>query len=366
MPTPRPHIAFVVNGGPDSAMGIRARSLAAACGEAIRYAIAYREDSRLRSIGRFRRFLRDQRADVAYVLDMAYSGVLAAAGHRLRYGGRMIVDTGDAIAALARSSGMRGPVGVGLTAGLEQFGLRVADHIVVRGTHHAELLSRRGISATVIPDGVDVDEFAAGDGAAIRRELALEGRTVVGLVGSSVWSEKLGMCYGWDLVELLGLDRDVCGLIVGDGSGIERLRRRADELGVLGRLRFAGRVAYPQLPDYIAAMDICLSTQSNDVVGRVRTTGKLPLYLAAGRFVLASRVGEAARVLPEEMLVDYRGVKDPAYPARLAGRLARFRAAVERARYADSMRSLARCHFAYPVLAEKLVNCVRRVIGTTR
>jgi hypothetical protein len=51
-------------------------------------------------------------------------------------------------------------------------------------------------------------------------------------------------------------------------------------------------------------MDICLSTQTNDVVGWVRTTGKLPLYLAAGRYVLASRVGEAARVLPEEMLVD--------------------------------------------------------------
>ena len=32
----------------------------------------------------------------------------------------------------------------------------------------------------------------------------------------------------------------------------------------------------------------------------------MPLYLAAGRFVLASRVGEAARVLPPEMLVEFR------------------------------------------------------------
>jgi hypothetical protein len=32
--------------------------------------------------------------------------------------------------------------------------------------------------------------------------------------------------------------------------------------------------------------------------------------LAAGCFVLASRVGEAARILPTEMLVDYYGKED--------------------------------------------------------
>ena len=73
-------------------------------------------------------------------------------------------------------------------------------------------------------------------------------------------------------------------------------------------MEFAGQVPYAELPGWLHRMDICLSTQTNDVVGWVRTTGKLPLYLAAGRFVLASRVGEAARVLPEEMLVDGEGI----------------------------------------------------------
>ena len=69
-----------------------------------------------------------------------------------------------------------------------------------------------------------------------------------------------------------------------------------------------------------AAIDVCLSTQTNDVIGNVRTTGKLPLYLAAGRFVLASRVGEAARVLPPRCWSIPRRL-DPDYPAKLAERV---------------------------------------------
>src|SRR6185295_17446502 len=87
------------------------------------------------------------------------------------------------------------------------------------------------------------------------------------------------------------------------------------------RITFLDYVPYDQLPRYLNLIDVCLSTQTNDVVGRVRTTGKLPLYMAAGRYVLASRVGEASLVLNEDMLVEYEGVKDTAYPQRLADRV---------------------------------------------
>ena len=75
---------------------------------------------------------------------------------------------------------------------------------------------------------------------------------------------------------------------------------------------FAGRRPLTELPALLAACDICLSTQTNDVPGNVRTTGKLPLYLACGRYILASNVGEAARVLPPEMLVPYDEQTPPA------------------------------------------------------
>ena len=162
----------------------------------------------------------------------------------------------------------------------------------------------------------NLDAFSPRDGSAMRRALGLGDGLVVGLVGSSVWSPSLGIAYGWDLIEMLALVRDlpVRGLLVGDGSGIGHLRERARVLGVEDRIVFAGRRPLAELPEILSACDVCLSTQTNDIPGNVRTTGKLPLYLACGRYVLASRVGEAARVLPEEMLVPYEGTVDKRLP----------------------------------------------------
>jgi glycosyltransferase involved in cell wall biosynthesis len=106
---------------------------------------------------------------------------------------------------------------------------------------------------------------------------------------------------------------------VGDGDGLEDLQARARAHGVEDRIRFVGRVGSDEVDHYIAAMDVALSTQSNDAVGAVRTTGKLPLYLSCGAPVLATHVGEAIDLLaPLGWTVPYDGVVDPGYPARLA------------------------------------------------
>jgi len=290
------------------------------------------------------------------VVDMGVDAVTAALSHRARRRTGLVVDTGDAITALARSSGMRGPAGIAATWMLEQVALRAADRLVVRGTRHRELLGGMGLAATVVPDGVDLRLFRPADGGGVRRQWGLEGTFAVGLVGSSIWSPRLGLAYGWDLVEMLGLleDLPVRGVVVGSGSGIDRLVARARELGVQNRLVLAGRRPLSELPEWLAAFDVCLSTQTNDVPGQVRTTGKLPLYLACGRYILASRVGEAARILPPEMLVPYDGTVDRAYPARLADRVRRLLARPATLRAGARGVALAREHFDYDVLAPRV------------
>ena len=119
---------------------------------------------------------------------------------------------------------------------------------------------------------------------------------------------------------------------------------------------------YADLPGRLAGFDLCLSTQTNDVVGSVRTTGKLPLYLAAGRFVLATRVGEAARVLPPAMLVEYTGASDPDYPAKLAARVEALVAAGTDFGYRPECVALAREHFAYDRLAARVGRVLNRVL----
>ncbi len=345
-----PRIAFVVNGAPCSAMGHRARAFASRLQSEFAIQLLYRTGDKLSSLFQITKGLARCRPRLIYVFDMAWSGVGAGLIHRLRPGMRLVIDTGDAITELARSMG-RSRVGITLTYMLERVSLSGADCIVVRGSVHHELLRARRIRVEFIPDGVELDLFSPKD---ISRKFS--GELTIGLVGSSIWSERLKTCYGLELVETLRRlrRRPVRGVMIGSGSGIEVLQRYCQEHGLTDRIEFLGHVPYDQLPEQLARIDVCLSTQTNDLPGQVRTTGKLPLYLAAGKYILASRVGEAARILPEEMLVEYHGTSDPDYPARLAERLEVLCDHPEYlARGLDNV-ALARQHFDYDLLAERM------------
>jgi glycosyltransferase involved in cell wall biosynthesis len=358
-------VAFLVNGGFDHAMGHRARAFASRIGASCEVRVAYRSRRKVLGLVSFFAFLLKVRPHVVYVLDMAYSGVIAGAAYRLIARNRLVIDTGDAIYELARSMG-RGPLGLWLTGLLERFSYRIADRIVVRGSRHRLWLAERGIDAEVIPDGVETDAFRPRSEPELRRRHGLEGLITVGVLGSSIWSARLGMCYGWDLVEAIRLLREepVSGVVIGDGSGIPYLKERCRAYGISDRVAFLGHIPYQELPRYLSIIDVCLSTQTNDLPGQVRTTGKLPLYLAAGRYVLASRVGEAAMILDQAMLVDYEGVHDAAYPGRLAERI---RMLVQRPALlarGEANRETARRYFDYDGLALRvrgvIDGCLRR------
>jgi glycosyltransferase involved in cell wall biosynthesis len=345
----------VVNGEPGSAMGHRARAFAERLGGGYELRLLYRRGGKAAATARLLAALARFRPQVCYVLDIAASGVAAAGLYKHLTGARLVIDTGDAVTELARTLD-RGPLGVALTRCLERYALAVADRVVVRGTYHRDWLARRGVTAEVVPDGVETDLFAAAPEGEPRRRLGLDGVLTVGLLGSSVWSAKLGICYGWDLVELIRLlrDRPVAGVMVGGGSGIPVLQERCRRYGIADRVRFLGPIPYERLPGYLSLMDVCLSTQTNDLPGRVRTTGKLPLYLASGRFVLASKVGEAALVLPEEMLVEYQGTVDERYPGRLAERILPLLRDPARLARGRQQVAVARARFDYAVLAGKV------------
>ena len=353
-------IAFIISGDEESAMGYRARALAESLSGRYQIQFAYRTGNKLAALLRFSRFLFRTRPQVTYVFDMSYSGVLAGWCHRFCFRNRLIIETGDAIYELMRSTGNRGPVGLSLTRWLEGFSLRVADRIVVRGRRHQQHLAGQGVSSDVIQDGVDTAQFRELNVEQLRQHLGLGETLTVGLVGSSIWSEKLGLCYGWELVELLRLlpNEPVTGIIIGDGSGIPHLEARCREYGIEDRVLFLGRVLYNQLAPYLNLIDVCLSTQTNDLVGQVRTSGKLPLYLATGRYVLASDVGEASLILPPEMLVPYDGVQDWAYPQKLAERVRTILADRSKLAAGAGNLALAREHFEYTTLGKRLAEVI--------
>ncbi|MBI4468814.1 MAG: glycosyltransferase [Acidobacteria bacterium] len=352
-------VALVVNASAESPIGDRARQLARLLGGGLEPSFAFRGTGRAGSALRMLVRLRRIRPAVIYVFDMAVPGVAAASVYKLFSGCPLLIETGDEIHALAKSMGRRGAVALALTAALELWSLAIADGIVTRGLDHAAML-RGMVSGRVdcLPDGVDVDAFEVDPALDLRRRWAPNQELVVGLVGSLTWNRRMELCYGWDLVEALALlkTRAVRGVIIGDGDGRPSLERRCKELGVADAITFEGRVEFEQLPRYLSALDVCLSTQTNDEVGRARTTGKLPVYMAAGKFILATRVGEAARVLPEIMLLEFEGSHDPRYPERLAERIDTVLDERELLRLGEGNRLVARERFDYRRIAPRLEN----------
>jgi glycosyltransferase involved in cell wall biosynthesis len=357
-------LVFLVNGSAGSAMGVRAQSFAERLRGEFEITILYRSANKILAILENLLGLVRSRPALCWVFDMGFSGILAAGSYRMFSRCRVVVDTGDAIYELARSTGTRSRLGVWLTKLLEQYSFAIADGVVVRSHPHQELLARQDVEAVAIPDGVDLNQFQPQPAEDLRRSLGLDGAVVVGILGSLIWNDRLETCYGAEVIEVVHRLRDkpVKGLVIGDGNGLQRLKARCASLGITDRMVFTGRVNYDQLPRYLTLMDVCISTQSNDAVGQVRTSGKLPLYLACGRFVLATEVGEAARVLPPEMLITYHGAHDPQYPARLVERLRELLDEPGRLGQPDRSVAIARQHFDYDDLAARVGRTIRKVL----
>lgn len=357
----KPRITFLVHGGLGSVAAVRARGLTQQY-DSDRVRMLLRTDSRIATARQWLADLHADPPDLIYVLNTGVPGSAIALEERWLRQIPYVLDTGDLIYEMARRSGINAGLRLPLLGLTERAAERAARAIVVRGTRHEEYLRARGYSqVTVIRDGFEpARPVPPAEHARLRSRLGLDDAFVVGVMGSLVHSPRLDICYGWDLIRAIArmTDLPVRGLIIGDGPGRAWLEQLACEQGVSDRIVFVGRIPYETVPLYLQLMDVALSTQTNNLPGRVRTTGKLPEYMAAARFVLASRVGEAALVLPDTMLVEYRGEVDSDYPRKLEERI---RALVEDPSLLEIRHELppiAERLFSYDVLSDQFNDLV--------
>ena len=300
---------------------------------------------------------------VLYAVDLAV--VPVAAGALGSAGSKFIVDTGDSPADFLRLVSA-GRSRVAAAEVLERVAVATADLVVVRGPHHRTQLHERGVgSVAVIPDGVDLTLFRPCEDADLRRRLGLADAFTVGIQGYFTWFPSLGGGMGWELLHAMAArpDLPIRAVLIGDGPGLAEVRVLAHRLGVGDRVHVMGRVPYAELPRYLGLCDVCLLTMTDDPASWVRTTGKLPGYLAAGRYVLATRVGTAADVLPEEMLLDYHGHWDRSYPERLVERLAEVIADPDRRPKGLALTALAE-RFDYDLIARTAADAIRATAGS--
>lgn len=315
--------------------------------------------------GRVMRVLRSALAVIlsrprsVHVIDVGVAGVAVALAARV-VGARVVLDTGDEYYELMRRTDEFRGLQLELAGTVERLALGLADVVAARGRGHVAALEARGYKdVSWLPDGVDMARAARVSGGRVedawRRRRGWTSRLVVASVGSLIIDRRYGTTQGSELISALPAAPGVMAAIVGDGPGRELLEAAARANGCSERVAFLGRVSPEELARLLTTFDVCMWTQSNDAVGRARTTGKLPLFLAAGCFVVAADVGEAARVLPAVMRVPYRGEYDPGYPLRVAARLRRIAADPAVLGLGADLVAIARRDFDYQALDRRVV-----------
>jgi glycogen synthase len=181
------------------------------------------------------------------------------------------------------------------TRALETFTLRHSDAVttICEGLR-GEMLARGvpGESITIIPNGVDIEEFQFGQPPVpeLRASLGLEGRTVLGFLGSYYGYEGLDLLLA-ALPAVLRERPEVAVLLVGGGTEEAALADQAKRLGVEAAVRFIGRVPHGQVQEYYNLVDIFTYPRHRMRLTETVTPLKPLEAMARGGIVLASDVG---------------------------------------------------------------------------
>ena len=142
-----------------------------------------------------------------------------------------------------------------------------------------------------IPTGIDLDRFRPGAAAEARKALGLEpDGALIGIVATlRSWKG-----HRYLLEALAGLaDRDARLVVVGDGPQREDLEALAKELGIAGRVRFAGDQA--DVAPWLRALDLfCLPSYANEGVPQA-----LMQAMACGLPVISTPVGSIAEIVQD-------------------------------------------------------------------
>lgn len=187
----------------------------------------------------------------------------------------------------------------------ERLNLSAATRIFVVADVERRNLEGAGVAADKIvvnPNGVDVNRFRPGTGGqSVRAEYGIgDDETLVGFTGTfGPWH---GVAALAEAVTMIPAEARMRFLLVGSGSLRGEVERILREGGALSRVVFTGAVAHERVPALLDACDVLVSPHVPLAAGTefFGSPTKLFEYMAMGKGIVASRLGQIADVLTDE------------------------------------------------------------------
>jgi glycosyltransferase involved in cell wall biosynthesis len=184
----------------------------------------------------------------------------------------------------------------------ENAALAAAAKVVVVSDVDRRSLVARGVDPgriVVNPNGVDASRFARGGGAEVRSRYEIgPDATVIGFVGSfGPWHGAPVLARAF--VQVADRRPDARLLLVGEGLELPETLKILREAGIEERVTAIGSVPPHEIPGLLDACDILVAPHV-PLAGGVEFFGsptKLYEYMAAGKAIAASRLGQIGEVL---------------------------------------------------------------------
>ncbi len=253
-----------------------------------------------------------------------------------------------------------------LAADVEARVLREADGVIAVSAQLKNELATNGVDSSkieVVPNGFDTHAFSSiPTRHACRARHGLADGPTIGFAGS------LKRWHGCDVLlqafeAIAANDSDVQLLIVGTGPAEQELRETAEQLGLKDRVRFTGGVDHAEIPTLLGAMDIAVAP-FRTVEKFYFSPIKLFEYMAAGRCIVASRLGQIGEVIDDGTT---GFLCEPDDPQDLAAKLSTaLQSQSLREQMGEKAKEIARDRYTWSQAARATESLARRLIKPRR